>query len=102
MKLSVKVICFLCFLFSTVNCFPQTEIKSHEKDADEIKPGAEQTTEYLPFIKGKTIAIVANQTSIIHHTHLVDSLVTLHQKIKCVFAPEHGFRGHSAAGKNVV
>src|SRR4051812_36250411 len=55
------------------------------KPASEIIVGAEQTTEYLPLIKDKTIAVVANQTSMIRNTHLVDSLLSLHIKIKCVF-----------------
>lgn len=60
--------------------------------------GAEQTKEYLPLIKGKTIALVVNQTSVIGKTHLVDSLLKLGVKIKTIFAPEHGFRGDHSAG----
>ena len=39
-----------------------------------IKTGAEQTEKYLPLLQGKRIAIVANQTSRIGKTILVDSL----------------------------
>jgi uncharacterized protein YbbC (DUF1343 family) len=67
----------------------------------QIIVGAEQTEQYLPLIKNKTIAIVANQTSLIQKTHLVDSLVSLKTKIKCVFAPEHGFRGDAGAGEEI-
>ena len=67
-----------------------------------MKVGAEQLSEYLPLIKGKTVAIVANQTSMIGRRHLVDSLVSLHVKIKCVFAPEHGFRGNASAGHTIT
>src|SRR5438105_2548123 len=40
----------------------------------QIRTGAEQTEKYLPYLKGKKIGIVSNQTSIIGKTHLVDSL----------------------------
>lgn len=67
----------------------------------EITVGAELTSLYLPVLKNKTIAIVANQTSLIKQTHLVDSLKSLGIKIKCVFAPEHGFRGNAADGEQI-
>src|SRR6186997_1166160 len=67
----------------------------------EIKTGAEQTGQYLPFLKGKRIAIMANQTSMIGKTHLVDSLKTLGVNIVKVFGPEHGFRGNASAGVKV-
>lgn len=67
-----------------------------------IKTGAEQTEKYLPYLKGKRVAILANQTSIIGHTHLVDSLKKLGVTIVKVFGPEHGFRGKASAGDHVA
>lgn len=64
----------------------------------QILPGACQIDEYFPIIKGKKVGIVANQSSLIGNTHLVDSLLSLEVNIKKVFAPEHGFRGNSEAG----
>lgn len=68
-----------------------------------IKTAADQTKLYLKKLKGKKIAIIANQTSVIsngtNYTHLVDSLVSLKINIKKVFAPEHGFRGKADAGE---
>lgn len=66
-----------------------------------IKTGAEQTEEYLPYLKGKRVAILANQTSIIGKTHLVDSLQKRGVNIVKVFGPEHGFRGNASAGVKV-
>jgi Uncharacterized protein conserved in bacteria len=63
-----------------------------------IKTGAEQTEKYLPILKGKQIAIVANQTSVIGKTLLVDSLKSLGVNIVKIFGPEHGFRGTASAG----
>lgn len=63
-----------------------------------IKTGAEQTDQYLPYLKGKRVALLANQTTIIGKSHLVDSLQSLGVDIKKVFGPEHGFRGNASAG----
>src|SRR6185369_3429241 len=68
----------------------------------EIRTGAEQTDKYLPLLKGKRVAIMANQTSVIGKTHLVDSLKTLGVNIVKVFGPEHGFRGNASAGAIVA
>lgn len=67
----------------------------------QITVGAERTNEYLPLIKGKTIALVVNPTSVIGKTHLVDSLKSLGVNIKVIFAPEHGFRGDQEAGAHI-
>jgi uncharacterized protein YbbC (DUF1343 family) len=68
----------------------------------EIKTGADQTEKYLPYLKGKRVAVMANPTSIIGHSHLVDSLQKLGIKIVKVFGPEHGFRGNASAGVKVA
>ena len=67
----------------------------------EIKTGADQTEKYIPYLKGKRVAILANPTSIIGKIHLVDSLKSLGINIVKVFGPEHGFRGNASAGMKV-
>ena len=67
-----------------------------------IKTGAEQTGKYLYSLQGKRIAIVANQTSVIGKTLLVDSLKSLGLNIVKIFGPEHGFRGTASAGAIVA
>lgn len=67
-----------------------------------LKTGAEQTEKYLPYLKGKRVAMLANQTSIIGKKHLVDSLQKLGVTIIKVFGPEHGFRGNASAGTAVA
>lgn len=68
---------------------------------DSVITGAEQTKSYLPLISDKNVAVVANQTSIVGQTHLVDMLLSKHIKIKKIFTPEHGFRGIAEAGENI-
>ncbi len=71
----------------------------------EVVVAANRTKAYLPYLKGKNIAVVANQTSVLFktkgYTHLVDSLLSLDINIKKVFTPEHGFRGKADAGELV-
>jgi len=67
----------------------------------EVKPGAYQTNYYLPLLKNKKVAIVANQTSTYENIHLVDFLLENSIEVKKVFAPEHGFRGKEDAGAKI-
>jgi len=67
-----------------------------------ILTGAEQTEKYVPLLKGKRVAIMANPTSVIGTTHLVDSLQKRGVNIVKVFGPEHGFRGNASAGVHVA
>jgi uncharacterized protein YbbC (DUF1343 family) len=69
---------------------------------DSIITGADQTEKYVPYLRGKRVAILANQTSIIGNKHMVDSLQSLGINIVKVFGPEHGFRGNASAGVHVA
>jgi len=97
---------FLFLNFQLISCAQKS---NQNASTVKIKTGAEKINVYLPLLKGKNIAIVANQTSVIEKrekkkenrvfTHVVDSLLSLNIKIKKVFAPEHGFRGKADAGE---
>ena len=63
-----------------------------------IRTGADQTEKYLPYLKGKRIALVANQSSQIGNKSSVDSLLSRGVNIVKVFGPEHGFRGNASNG----
>jgi uncharacterized protein YbbC (DUF1343 family) len=67
----------------------------------EIITGAERMDVYIPLLKGKTVGIFANQTSIVGKTHLVDTLLKCGIKVVKIFGPEHGFRGDADAGEHV-
>ncbi len=66
-----------------------------------ILPGAYQLSEYLPLVKGKKVGIVANHTSLINNSHLVDTLTSIGIDIVKAFGPEHGFRGDQPDGKDI-
>ena len=74
--------CLIAVLF--IQCSPARQTTS---PGTAIKTGAEQTEKYVPYLQGKRVAIMANQTSIIGKTHLVDSLMKRGIKIVKVFGP---------------
>lgn len=92
---------FLVFAFLIITSVSCATSNSTVHPSAPLRTGAEQTEKYLPYIKGKRVAILANQTSIIGKTHLVDSLKKLGVNIVKVFGPEHGFRGKASAGDHV-
>src|SRR6185312_5061550 len=66
-----------------------------------IIPGAERMDQYLPLLKGKNVALFANQTSTVGNSLLLDSLLKRGIKVVKIFGPEHGFRGIADAGEKV-
>jgi len=66
-----------------------------------VSPGASNTSAYINELKGKRVAVFANQTSIIGDQHLVDVLLSKQVTVKKIFGPEHGFRGVADAGEKV-
>ncbi len=66
-----------------------------------IEVGSESTVIYLHKLTSKKVGIIANHTSMIKNTHLVDSLLSLKVNVVKVFSPEHGFRGDADAGEKV-
>jgi len=77
-----------------------------ELNAQELKilPAADQPELYLSKLSGKSVGIVANQTSILTQSnkkHVVDFLLEKGVSVKKVFVPEHGFRGVADAGEKV-
>lgn len=52
-------------------------------------------------LKSKKVGLVVNHSSLIHGTHLTDTLKSLGVNIEIIFAPEHGFRGDVDAGTTI-
>jgi uncharacterized protein YbbC (DUF1343 family) len=82
-----------CLLSAGISC-----ISSY---AQGIIPAAERTGVYFPLLKGKAVAVFANQTSMVGNTHLVDTLLKSGINVVKIFGPEHGFRGDADAGEHV-
>jgi uncharacterized protein YbbC (DUF1343 family) len=95
-----KIIFILCYaLISTLSALSQNT--NNAPAGSSIIPAAEQLDQYLPLLRGKKVAIFANQTSIVGKSHLVDTLQKKGVQIKVIFGPEHGFRGTADAGEKV-
>ena len=99
---STYLFLFLLLIFQLISYAQSSELK--------VETAAAHTGLYVNLLKGKKIAVVANQTSVIFKEiykkklearHLVDSLLMLGIEVKKVFAPEHGFRGKADAGEVV-
>ena len=97
MKLLSSFFLLSCIFISFSCAQPLTPVNNVEV----ILPGAAQPSVYLPIIKGKSVAVFANNTSMIGNTHLIDSLRSHGISISKIFAPEHGFRGTASAGEKV-
>lgn len=95
-----RVLLFL-FLFPSLAGTAQQFQPASAGTQERIVPAAERIRVYLPLIKGRTVGIFANQTSMVGNTHLVDTLRSLGIDIKVIFGPEHGFRGTADAGEKV-
>ena len=79
--------------------------KSHRSRTNStVIVGAERTSNYLPLLKGKRIALLSNQTGVVgpkHDKHTLDLMLELGLNVTTIFSPEHGFRGKADAGEHV-
>ena len=74
---------------------------SNIQDSLVIEGALSRTDLYIDLISDKKIGLVVNQSSIINHTHLVDTLISLDIDVVSIFSPEHGFKGSFEAGQEV-
>lgn len=79
----------------------KVDVNNIDRLRGKIRTGADQTEQYLSYLKGKRIGMVVNPTSVIGNTTSVDSLKSLGVNIVKIFGPEHGFRGDASAGIKV-
>ncbi len=70
-------------------------------EPDEIVVGAARMDAYLHLLEGRNVGIMANQSSLVNDTHLVDTLLACGVNVIRIFSPEHGFRGDHDAGAYV-
>ncbi len=101
MILKPRTVLLSLTLLLTSGLFAQQKSSVVKKQTTQIMPAAERLDKYLPLLKGKKVAVFANQTSTVGNTHLVDTLQKSGVTIKVIFGPEHGFRGTADAGEKV-
>ena len=102
MKLFYLIAILLVFCVSGYS-FNESAVSNQARLKNEkIITGADQPEEYLPFLKGKRVGILGNQTTIVGNKHLVDFLLSKGINVVKVFGPEHGFRGNASAGVKIT
>lgn len=90
------VVCIIAFT-QTIDAQNSPPAAGHQM----ILPGAARFDQYIPLITGRSVAVFANQTSVIGDVHLIDALLSRGIVIKKIFSPEHGFRGTADAGEKI-
>src|SRR5688500_17767469 len=99
MKYLTNTLCATLFLLISFNINAQS--KSAVALDKQVIPAAERMNVYVPMLKGKKVAVFANQTSMVKNTDLVDTMVKSGVNVVKIFGPEHGFRGDADAGEHV-
>ena len=78
----------------------QTQAAGEQASA-EVVLGAARTSEYVPLLKGKRVALLSNQTGMVGDKHTLDLMLENGVNVVTIFSPEHGFRGNADAGEHV-
>lgn len=70
--------------------------------------GAQRTSEYVPALRGKSVALFSNHTGTVPDEsqpgackHTLNLLIENGIDVRCIFTPEHGFRGTAGPGERV-
>lgn len=99
----LKRVYILCVMLVMAACGSPAE--GHDdgvNDVAEVLVGATDTTAYMPMLRDRRVAILANHTAMYSaEEHVVDMLHREGINIVGIFAPEHGFRGSVEAGLKV-
>ncbi|MFN4123469.1 MAG: exo-beta-N-acetylmuramidase NamZ domain-containing protein [Flavobacteriales bacterium] len=100
-RLAILFLTTLALILHTADAQPVVKAAGRTLTDADVVLGAEKVNDWLPLLRNKPVALVANHTSLIGKTHLVDTMLSLKLNVKKVFAPEHGFRGMADAGEKV-
>jgi len=103
----MKITIYLSLVFLLITGISQAQIEYETYRPEKIYPkdiqvGAQQFDKYADLLKGKNVAVLGNQTSMVGDVHLVDFLLSKGVAVKKVMSPEHGFRGNAGAGEHVA
>lgn len=103
MKKFIFPLLTLLLALTATDCKPSSAASPASSDADSaLVVGAAQYDHYIPQLKGKRVALFSNHTGMAAPgVHTLDVLLDSAINVKCVFSPEHGFRGTADAGEHV-
>ena len=101
--MKLRILFFLILVVSSCgNAQIDTQATILSEVHDTITPAADLPNSYIPYLIDKEIAIITNQTGMAKGLHLVDFLLQEKINVVKIFAPEHGFRGESSNGAEVL
>lgn len=99
---------FISIIAATLTACPSgaKQMPEHSGDRQEVADtavtvGAARFDEYVPLLEGRRVALFSNHTGIVDGRHTLDHLLERGVDVKCIFSPEHGFRGTADAGQHV-
>ncbi len=73
-----------------------------QEPAREVVVGAQDTATYMPLLRDRRVAVLANHTAMYDsENHIVDVMHREGINVVGIFAPEHGFRGAVEAGAKI-
>jgi len=108
LKILVAIVCLIPSLqFRCAEHLGEAQKTGAQETAGEAAtkpnlPGAYRMELYLPRLAGKKVGLLVNQTSMVGHRHLIDTLLRSGVEVVKIFAPEHGYRGAAADGEKVA
>lgn len=77
----------------------QANVSAEQPIRGEVLVGATDTAQYMPLLRGRRVAVLANHTAMYSaEEHIVDMMHREGVQLAGIFAPEHGFRGSIEAG----
>ena len=77
----------------------QANVSTEQPIRGEVLVGATDTAQYMPLLRGRRVAVLANHTAMYSaEEHIVDMMHREGVQLAGIFAPEHGFRGSIEAG----
>ena len=89
------------FALALVSCGGEAQAHgaTEQPQRGEVLVGATDTAQYMPLLRGKRVAVLANHTAMYSaEEHIVDIMHREGVQLAGIFAPEHGFRGSIEAG----
>ena len=97
----LRIFQVLLFALVMVSCGgeAQAHAATEQPQRGEVLVGATDTAQYMPLLRGKRVAVLANHTAMYSaEEHIVDMMHREGINLAGIFAPEHGFRGSIEAG----
>ena len=104
----MKQINLAYFLLWLAYLLLSTPSSAQTNAAERVRTGAESMSQYLPMLEGKRVGLVVNQTAVVQrpsdgaYIPLPDTLLNRGVDVRCIMAPEHGYKGSAEAGAHIT